>query len=153
MITAMMNAFSNLFKKPATIQYPFEATPKAKDFRGLIMYEESKCTFCVQCEAVCPPGAILFDQNLENGQLKYFYNPYLCIYCKECVRACPEPGHDGALWQVEETIEPSTDQKSVNDAWFELEKSVAHNREAWKEIKKAKKAQEAAATTQESTHE
>lgn len=141
MLKALTQAFCNMFKKPATIAYPFEATPKAKDYRGLIKYEESKCTFCLQCESVCPPGAIIFDQNLENGKLKYYYNPYLCIYCKECVRACPVPGEDGALWQVDELIEPSVD-KTLNDRWFELEKRAANNREKYKELKKQKKSEQ-----------
>lgn len=147
MIRAFFGAIGNLFKAPATYKYPFEESPVAKEYRGLIEYNKEKCIFCLKCEDVCPPGSILFDTDVPSGDQTYYYNPYLCIYCGECVRACPEPGHDGALWQ-EETLIPPADDSTTNDAWFELEKRVVENREAHKEKKKQdklKKQQEAAA--------
>ncbi|MEF3191936.1 MAG: 4Fe-4S binding protein [Campylobacterales bacterium] len=135
MIASLFKAFTNLFKKPATIPYPAAPTPIAPDTRGLIAYDESKCIFCLRCEEVCPPGAIVFTWNLD-GTKKYHYNPYLCIYCAECVRACPDTAT--ALSQVP-TLAPPTVDKSVNDAWFALEKEREESIAAYKAAKEAKK--------------
>jgi len=47
------------------------------------------------------------------------YNPFLCIYCGECVRACPKP--DEALWQSEEKPQIGVKEDKVNDDWFAVE--------------------------------
>lgn len=136
MIKASLNAFQNIFKTPATINYPFEKSPKNKEARGLILFEEPKCIWCLKCEDVCPPGAILFTQNRESFAYTYNYNPYLCIYCGECVRACPDKAE--ALTQCSE-LSPPCDDKSMNDNWFLIEKETLASREECKVLKKAKK--------------
>jgi len=136
MIKSMVNALANLFGKPATINYPFEKSPKNKEARGLIVFEEPKCIWCLKCEDVCPPGAILFTQNRESFEYTYHYNPYLCIYCAECVRACPDKAE--ALSQCDE-LSPPSDDKHMNDKWFALEKEALTSKEECKELKKAKK--------------
>lgn len=138
MTNALIQAVENLFKKPSTRLYPIEPSPVSTDYRGLIKYNKEKCIFCIKCEDVCPPGAILFDQSVDSNHRIYHYNPYLCIYCGECVRACPEPGKEGALWQEEELIEPTTDS-NVNDDWFKLEQQIEENKAAYTEFKKAEK--------------
>lgn len=122
----LQKVFSNLFKKPQTVQYPFEKLPKVKEYRGLIKYSEEHCIYCLKCEKACPPGAILFiksdnpSQNPKNKKgLQYEYNPWLCIYCSECVRACPKPNE--ALWQSDEKPSVATKEERVNDRWFEIE--------------------------------
>ncbi|MEA2028168.1 MAG: 4Fe-4S binding protein [Campylobacterota bacterium] len=99
-------AFTNLFKTPQTVKYPFEALPRTKNYRGLIEYGEEECIYCLKCEKACPPEAIIFQHtetpthNPKNKKsLEYTYDSLLCIYCGECVRACPKP--DEALWQSE----------------------------------------------------
>ncbi|HOI84401.1 MAG TPA: 4Fe-4S binding protein [Campylobacterales bacterium] len=136
MIKSMVNALSNMFSKPATINYPFEKSPKNKEARGLILYDVEKCIFCLNCEVVCPPGAILFTQNRESFEFTYHYNPYLCIYCGECVRACPDKAE--ALSQCDEKAAP-TDDKSMNDRWFTLEIEAKNSKEECKALKKAQK--------------
>lgn len=136
MIKAILNAIKNLFSAPATINYPFEKSPKNTEARGLILFAEHKCIWCLKCEDVCPPGAILFTQDRESFDYTYHYNPYLCIYCSECVRACPEKAH--ALSQCDE-LSPPTDDRGMNDRWFEIEKEAAASKEECKELKKAKK--------------
>ncbi len=135
MIKAAFDAFANLFKTPATINYPFEKSPKNKEARGLILFEEPKCIWCLKCEDVCPPGAILFTQDRESFKYTYNYNPYLCIYCAECVRACPDKAE--ALSQSIEFAQPCSD-KNMNDAWFEIEKEATVSKEECKELKKQK---------------
>jgi ech hydrogenase subunit F len=133
MIKAILNAGKNLFSIPATIDYPFEKSPKNKEARGLIVFEEPKCIWCLKCEDVCPPGAIRFTQDMDNFRYTYHYNPYLCIYCAECVRACPDVAE--ALSQCDE-LSPPCDDKNMNDRWFEIEKEAEESKEAVKELKK-----------------
>lgn len=50
---------SQLFKEPATINYPFEKGPLSPRFRGehaLRRYPsgEERCIACKLCEAICP---------------------------------------------------------------------------------------------------
>ena len=131
MIQGMLTSLTNLFKKPATINYPFESVPKAPRYRGLIHYNENNCIFCLKCETACPPEAILFTRDPE-GQDHYHYNPYLCIYCGECVRACPEPGKEGALWQDEDLIAPATFESEPGKAWEAVEAEAASSKAAYK---------------------
>ena len=55
----MMVTLGNMFKEPATINYPFEKGPLSPRFRGehaLRRYAsgEERCIACKLCEAVCP---------------------------------------------------------------------------------------------------
>jgi len=136
MTNSILNAIKNLFSKPATIDYPFEKSPKNKEARGIILFEEESCIWCLKCEDVCPPGAILFTQNRENFEYTYHYNPYLCIYCSECVRACPDKAR--ALSQCDE-LSPPSDDKNMNDKWFALEKEALSSKDECKELKKTKR--------------
>ena len=89
-------ALGNVFKKPVTTKYPFEKTFIPDDYRGLIGFDENLCIWCRRCEMVCPPGAIVFSQDME-GKQTYHFNRAVCIYCGECVRACPK---EGAIFQT-----------------------------------------------------
>lgn len=137
MLKPILNAFTNLFSAPATINYPFEKASQNKEARGLILYDESKCIFCLRCEEVCPPEAIAFIQNRENFEFSYLYNPYLCIYCGECVRVCPDKAE--ALTQSSEFAPPCTDP-NMNDDWFAVQKESKESKEECKILKKAAKA-------------
>ena len=107
----------NLFKKPATIPFPAAPTYKPDDYRGLIVFDESLCIWCRRCETVCPPGAIVFSQNITDGKQTYHYSPYVCIYCQECVRTCPK---QGCLIQSAEPGHPATKEHDVNNVWNKL---------------------------------
>jgi len=117
------DAFLNLFKKPQTVQYPFEALPRTPNYRGLIEYGEEACIYCLKCEKACPPEAIVFKHtdnptsNPKNKKsLEYTYDSLLCIYCGECVRACPKPSE--ALWQSDKkplVQTTKTDQQKARD--------------------------------------
>ena len=136
MIQATKNAFSNLFKKPYTCDYPASPVPKPKDYRGLIEFNSEHCIWCDKCEKTCPPRAILFKQ-FEDGHKEYNYNPYLCIYCGDCVRDCPKTGF--ALSQTENKAMPGLGKDNLNDKWFEIEKETKKSREDYKIFKAAQK--------------
>jgi len=83
-------ALRNLFKKRATILYPYRETEKVhlpEGFRGRIEFNREKCVGCQLCSRVCPAKAIEVIQD-EKGKRPVFLI-YRCIYCGQCVEVCP----------------------------------------------------------------
>lgn len=59
------------FKKPVTINYPFEKGPLSPRFRGehaLRRYPngEERCIACKLCEAICPAQAITIEAEMRD---------------------------------------------------------------------------------------
>jgi len=139
-------AIGNLFRKPVTTRYPFEKTYIPDDYRGVIDFDESLCIWCRRCEMACPPGAIVFSQNME-GQQTYHYNRAVCIFCKECVRICPK---EGALVQTNQPAKFALKEENINNGWNSLYEQAIKSREVYAAEKKrlaAEKAALAAKTT------
>lgn len=136
---SFFDAIGNLFKKPVTEQFPVQQTYIPDDYRGLIVFDEPLCIWCRKCEMACPPGAIVFSQDMETGKQEYHYSPYVCIYCKECVRACPAPG---ALLQSAEPGHPGLKEQNVNNGWNQLFDEALESRAAYTAEKKRKAATE-----------
>ena len=87
-----------MFKKPVTVNYPFEKGPLSPRFRGehvLRRYPngEERCIACKLCEAVCPALAITIEaEPREDGSrrtTRYDIDMTKCIYCGLCQEACP----------------------------------------------------------------
>ncbi len=87
-----------MFKKPVTINYPFERGPLSPRFRGehaLRRYPngEERCIACKLCEAICPALAITIEaEPREDGSrrtTRYDIDMTKCIYCGFCQEACP----------------------------------------------------------------
>lgn len=90
--------FSQMFKEPATINYPFEKGPLSPRFRGehaLRRYPsgEERCIACKLCEAICPAQAITIEaETRADGSrrtTRYDIDMTKCIYCGFCQEACP----------------------------------------------------------------
>ena len=90
----------HFFKKPITINYPEEKTPRAARFRGLHALRrydsgEERCIGCKLCESVCPSLAITMetepDKNDDSRRIttRYEIDLFKCIYCGLCEQACP----------------------------------------------------------------
>lgn len=86
------------FKKPVTINYPFEKGYLSPRFRGehaLRRYPngEERCIACKLCEAICPAQAITIEAEArEDGSrrtTRYDIDMTKCIYCGFCQEACP----------------------------------------------------------------
>ena len=86
------------FKKPVTINYPFEKGPLSPRFRGehaLRRYAngEERCIACKLCEVVCPALAITIDSDVAadgtRRTTRYDIDLFKCIYCGFCEEACP----------------------------------------------------------------
>ena len=87
-----------MFKKPVTINYPYEKGPLSPRFRGehaLRRYSsgEERCIACKLCEAVCPALAITIEAEArEDGSrrtTRYDIDMTKCIYCGLCEESCP----------------------------------------------------------------
>ncbi len=89
---------SYVFRRRATIDYPYERGPISPRFRGehvLRRYEggEERCIACKLCEAVCPALAIrIVSGPREDGKrqaVRYEIDLSKCIFCGLCQEACP----------------------------------------------------------------
>jgi NADH-quinone oxidoreductase subunit I len=98
LLTGMAKTFSYMFKRRATINYPYEKGPLSPRFRGehaLRRYAsgEERCIACKLCEAVCPAQAITIEaEPREDGSrrtTRYDLDMTKCIYCGFCQEACP----------------------------------------------------------------
>jgi NADH-quinone oxidoreductase subunit I len=87
-----------MFKRPVTVNYPFERGPLSPRFRGehaLRRYPngEERCIACKLCEAICPALAITIEaEPREDGSrrtTRYDIDMTKCIYCGYCQEACP----------------------------------------------------------------
>jgi len=87
-----------MFKRPVTLNYPYEKGPLSPRFRGehaLRRYPngEERCIACKLCEAVCPALAITIEaEPRADGSrrtTRYDIDMTKCIYCGFCQEACP----------------------------------------------------------------
>lgn len=90
--------FIYMFKKRATLNYPYEKGPLSSRFRGehaLRRYAngEERCIACKLCEAICPAQAITIEaETRDDGSrrtTRYDIDMTKCIYCGLCQEACP----------------------------------------------------------------
>ena len=97
-ISAFVIALKEMFKRKATVNYPFEKSPLSPRFRGehaLRRYPngEERCIACKLCEAVCPAQAITIEaEPRDDGSrrtTRYDIDMVKCIYCGFCQEACP----------------------------------------------------------------
>jgi NADH-quinone oxidoreductase subunit I len=97
-IGAFWSALREMFRRKATVNYPFEKNPLSPRFRGehaLRRYPsgEERCIACKLCEAVCPAQAITIEAEPRGDgarrTTRYDIDMVKCIYCGFCQEACP----------------------------------------------------------------
>ena len=83
------SVLASLFKKPATVKYPYEKMPMPAKFRGKLKFAPEKCIGCLLCVKDCPAKAIKIN---KVGDKKYEAEIDLgkCVYCGQCVDSCPK---------------------------------------------------------------
>ncbi|MEL6857041.1 MAG: NADH-quinone oxidoreductase subunit NuoI [Pseudomonadota bacterium] len=102
LLTDFISAFGlglqEMFRRKATVNYPFEKNPLSPRFRGehaLRRYPngEERCIACKLCEAICPAQAITIEaEPRDDGSrrtTRYDIDMVKCIYCGFCQEACP----------------------------------------------------------------
>ncbi|MBM3517203.1 MAG: NADH-quinone oxidoreductase subunit NuoI [Alphaproteobacteria bacterium] len=98
LLSGLAVTFRYMWKKPATLNYPYEKGPLSPRFRGehaLRRYPngEERCIACKLCEAICPAQAITIEaEPRDDGSrrtTRYDIDMTKCIYCGLCAEACP----------------------------------------------------------------
>ena len=98
LVSGMALTLRYMFKKRATLNYPYEKGPLSPRFRGehaLRRYPngEERCIACKLCEAICPAQAITIEAEPREDGLRrttrYDIDMTKCIYCGLCEEACP----------------------------------------------------------------
>ncbi|MBY9067558.1 NADH-quinone oxidoreductase subunit NuoI [Hyphomonas sp. WL0036] len=145
LLTDFMGAFwiatREMFRRKATVNYPFEKNPLSPRFRGehaLRRYPsgEERCIACKLCEAICPAQAITIEaEPREDGArrtTRYDIDMVKCIYCGFCQEACPVdaivegPNFEFATETREELFYDKERLLSNGDRW---ERLIAKNLE------------------------
>jgi len=94
----MAKSFLYMFKKPVTINYPYEKGSISPRFRGehaLRRYADGseRCIACKLCESVCPALAITIEAvEAPDGSrrtTRYDIDMTKCINCGLCQEVCP----------------------------------------------------------------
>ncbi|MFO1183815.1 MAG: NADH-quinone oxidoreductase subunit NuoI [Bauldia sp.] len=98
-VSAFFLSLRYMFKRKATINYPYERLPISPRFRGehaLRRYPngEERCIACKLCEAICPAQAITIEAAPRGPDgtrrtTRYDIDMVKCIYCGLCQEACP----------------------------------------------------------------
>jgi NADH-quinone oxidoreductase subunit I len=142
MASGMWLAFSYMFKKRATVNYPYQKGPLSPRFRGehaLRRYPsgEERCIACKLCEAVCPAVCITIEaEPRDDGSrrtTRYDIDMTKCIYCGFCQEACPVdaivlgPNFEFATETREELMYDKQKLLANGDRW---EYEIARNIEA-----------------------
>jgi NAD(P)H-quinone oxidoreductase subunit I len=79
----------SLFKKPATVLYPYERSESTVNLRGKLHYDPEKCSGCQLCVKDCPADALeLIVLDKVNKRFVMRYNMDRCTYCNQCVKSC-----------------------------------------------------------------
>ncbi len=91
-------AFSHVFRKRVTIQYPEEKTYLPPRWRGRIVLTrdpegDERCVACNLCAVACPVDCISLQATEDEHGRRFpeFFriNFSRCIYCGYCEEACP----------------------------------------------------------------
>ncbi len=98
LLAGMALTLRYMFRRPVTVNYPYEKGPLSPRFRGehaLRRYPngEERCIACKLCEAICPALAITIEaEPRDDGSrrtTRYDIDMTKCIYCGYCQEACP----------------------------------------------------------------
>ena len=141
-LRGMFLTWSYMFKRKATINYPYEKGKLSPRFRmehALRRYPsgEERCIACKLCEAVCPALAITIEaEPRDDGSrrtTRYDIDMTKCIYCGLCEEACPVdaivmgPNYEFATETHKELLYNKEKLMDNGDRW---EKALASNLEA-----------------------
>lgn len=75
----------NLFRKPATVKYPYVRVEPPKGYRGRPVIDVERCISCWLCIKACPVRAISISRETKKPSIWLGR----CIFCGECAEVCP----------------------------------------------------------------
>ena len=82
--------WKHLFRKRATVLYPFERLTVPKNLRGKPIWNQEKCS--EKCKGVCamdcPAQAIVMEKVGEKATRPVFLLDR-CTFCGQCAESCP----------------------------------------------------------------
>jgi len=85
----LFTVIASLFKKAATIRYPFVKDEMPDRFRGKLRFFPERCIGCKLCMRDCPSNAITITKVGEK-RFQAEIDLAKCIYCAQCVDTCPK---------------------------------------------------------------
>lgn len=95
----------SMFKKPETVQYPFQKKEPPAGLKGHVVNDTDSCILCGICQKRCPCSAITVDKPARTWSIDRFR----CVQCGTCIRECPK----SCLTMAPEYAPPAA-QKSVD---------------------------------------
>lgn len=100
----------HLFRKRATVLYPFERLDVPRALRGRPTINLEKCSLKCKglCAMDCPAKAIILEQVGEKETLPIFLLDR-CLFCGQCAESCPF----GAITLTEEFELAQYERKSL----------------------------------------
>lgn len=95
----MWITFKHMFRKPVTVQYPYETIKMSARYRGHIELVRDdatglpKCIVCMACKRACPSACIDVDGAKAEGATRksptlYTLDFTTCSLCGQCVESC-----------------------------------------------------------------
>jgi formate hydrogenlyase subunit 6/NADH:ubiquinone oxidoreductase subunit I len=91
----LSDLLESLFRRPATVRYPFTRLPGPARLRGPIQWDRLNCTGCGVCVLDCPANAIeLVTLDKASKRFVLDYHLERCTFCGQCVESCKH----AALW-------------------------------------------------------
>ena len=94
----MWIVLKHAFRRPVTVQYPYEAVTLPARYRGHIQLKfddagKPKCIVCMACQRACPSNCIDLDGVKPEGAprkvpTRYNLNFTTCSLCGLCVESC-----------------------------------------------------------------
>ena len=87
------------FRRPVTVNYPYESLTMTARYRGHIELRrdettrQPKCVVCMACQRACPSDCIRVDGHKPEGATRkapttYMLNFTTCSLCGLCVESC-----------------------------------------------------------------
>lgn len=102
MLPLTREALVSLFKKPATVRYPYVKVTPPSGFRGKHSFDKKLCIACRACELSCPAKCLVFDMKKKEPVIDLA----VCIFCGECADHCPK-----SCLKLTQEFELATDSK------------------------------------------
>ena len=123
-LKAMATTFRQIFRKPATYEYPEVIRPRAERLRASFALPDDEngelaCIACMACEKICPSQIIHIKsegkrESPVTGKKRQYADTFVldltaCIGCELCVQVC----NSNAIYMVREQEVPGFEREDL----------------------------------------